>query len=145
MSSGSTDEGEIDVIAPQPVSGKRKSFMVPMDNNNLADDAKCVARIRIQALSKSGVPIQGAQDESEEFWIENGEETIASPPDRGQRICHLDEIRFRSTPQVWQEVRGPRSGLGCEEGQRLQPSLDEQRSRRPGPQPAAHRIGAERP
>ena len=93
----STDEGDIDVIAPQHVSGKRKSFMVPMANNNLDDDEKCVARIRIQALSKSGVPIQGAQDESEEFWIENGEEITAPPPDRGQRIRHLDEIRFRST------------------------------------------------
>ena len=104
----STDEGEIDVIAPCLFSGKRKSFMIPMDNNNLDDDEKCVARIRIQALSRSGVPIQGAQDESEEFWIENGEEITAPPPDRSQRVRHLDEIRFRSTHKSGKkyEVRG---------------------------------------
>lgn len=92
-----TDEGEIDVIAPQAIGASRKSFMVPMDDNNLDEDEKCVARIRIQALGKNGVPIQDANDESEEFWIENGEEITQPPPDRGQRLRHLDELSFRAT------------------------------------------------
>lgn len=92
-----TEEGETDVIAPQSATAKRASFMVPMADNNLDADEKCVARIRIQALAKNGVPIQGARDESEEFWIENGEEITAPPPDRGQRLRHLDELIFRTT------------------------------------------------
>ncbi|WP_417385610.1 protein kinase domain-containing protein [Gimesia sp.] len=91
------DEGEVDVIMPQALSGKRVSFMVPIADNNLDDDEKCVVRIRIQALNKNGVPLQDASDESEEFWIENGEEITPPPPDRGKRLRHLKEVAFRAT------------------------------------------------
>eukprot|EP00913_Durusdinium_trenchii_P028516 g26744.t1 len=91
------EEGEVDVIMPQALSGKRKSFMVPIADNNLDDDEKCVVRIRIQALNKNGVPLQDASDESEEFWIEHGEEITPPPPDRGKRLRHLKEVSFRAT------------------------------------------------
>lgn len=93
----SEEEGEVDVITPQALPGKRKSFMVPIADNNLDDDEKCVARIRVQALNKNGVPLQDASDESEEFWIENGEEITPPPPERGKRLRHLREVSFRAT------------------------------------------------
>lgn len=93
----SEDEGEVDVISPQSLAGKRKSFMVPIADNNLDDDEKCVVRIRIQALNKNGVPLQDASDESEEFWIENGQEITEPPADRGKRLRHLKEVSFRAT------------------------------------------------
>lgn len=93
----SEDEGEVDVITPQSLSGTRKSFMVPIADNNLDDDEKCVVRIRIQALNKNGVPLQDASDESEEFWIENGQEITQPPPERGKRLRHLKEVAFRAT------------------------------------------------
>jgi DNA phosphorothioation-dependent restriction protein DptH len=93
-----TEEGnEIDVIAPQTATAKRKSFKVPVSENNLEADEKCVARIRIQVLGKNGTPIQGAQDDSEEFWIETGTVTTPPPPEKGRRLRHLDELTFRST------------------------------------------------
>ena len=93
-----TDEGtEIDVITPQTATAKRKSFKVPVADNNLDPDEKCVAIIRIQVLGKNGTPIQNAQDESEEFWIENGQITTPPPPEKGRRLRHLDELRFRAT------------------------------------------------
>jgi DNA phosphorothioation-dependent restriction protein DptH len=91
------EEGEVDVITPQAVPAKRKSFSVPVADNFLDEDEKCVARIRIQAVNKSGIPIPGAVDESEEFWIENGQEITETPADRGKRIRHLREISFRAT------------------------------------------------
>lgn len=94
-----TQDGvEMDVIAPQTLPAKRKSFMVPMVDNNLDDDEKCIARIRIQALAKGGTPILNAQDESEEFWIENGQEAELEPAsDRGKKLRHLDDLAFRAT------------------------------------------------
>ena len=92
------DQGETDVIAPQSVGAKRASFMVPMSDNNLDDDEKCVVKIRLQALNENGVPIPDAQDESEEFWVENGE--IVQPEggaERGHRLRHLEELFFRVT------------------------------------------------
>jgi len=89
------DQGEVEVITPQFISGKRKSYKVPMAENNLADDEKCVAIIRVQGLTKTGMPISDAKDESEEFWIEKGEDFEELPPERTQRIGHLDEVRFR--------------------------------------------------
>jgi len=68
-----------------------------MADNNLEDDEKCVARMRIQAVSKTGSPLPSASDESEEFWIENGEEFTAPPTERGACIRHLDELSFRVT------------------------------------------------
>lgn len=91
------EQGDIDVIPPQSITAKRASFMVPMSDNNLEPDEKCVARIRIQAVNKSGAPISGGDDESEEFWIENGEEITAPPSDKGSRLRHLDELSFRVT------------------------------------------------
>ena len=85
------------MISPVSVPGKRKSYMVPMADNNLEDDEKCVARIRIQAVNKNGVPLQDASDESEEFWIENGTEITPPPADRGKRLRHLKEVSFRAT------------------------------------------------
>lgn len=93
----SEDGSEADVIAPQSIGSKRKSFMVPIADNNLDQDEKCVARIRIQGFSKGGTPILGAMDESEEFWIENGEEFAPPPVDRGRRLRHLDELSFAAT------------------------------------------------
>lgn len=94
-----TQDGvEMDVIAPQTLPAKRKSFMVPMVDNNLDEDEKCIARIRIQALAKGGTPILNAQDESEEFWIENGQEAEPeAATERGKKLRHLDELAFRST------------------------------------------------
>jgi DNA phosphorothioation-dependent restriction protein DptH len=91
------EEGEVDVITPQAIPAKRKSFLVPLADNFLDDQEKCVARIRIQAVNKSGIPIPGASDVSEEFWIENGQEITEPPADRGKRIRHLREISFRAT------------------------------------------------
>lgn len=91
------EQGDIDVIPPQSITAKRASFMVPMSDNNLEPDEKCVARIRIQAVNKSGAPISGGDDETEEFWIENGEEITAPPTDKGSRLRHLDELAFRVT------------------------------------------------
>lgn len=91
------EQGDIDVIPPQSITAKRASFMVPMSDNNLEPDEKCVARIRIQAVNKSGAPISGGDDETEEFWIENGEEITAPPTDKGSRLRHLDELSFRVT------------------------------------------------
>lgn len=94
-----TQDGvEMDVIAPQTLPAKRKSFMVPMADNNLDEDEKCIARIRIQALAKGGTPILNAHDESEEFWVENGQEAEPEPAsERGKKLRHLDELAFRST------------------------------------------------
>lgn len=93
-----TEDGEeIDVISPQSANARRKSFMVPMAENNLGEDEKCVARIRLQAVSRTGTPIPDAHDTSEDFWIENGEEFVAPPPERGTRIRHPDELAFRAT------------------------------------------------
>ena len=97
------DQGDIDVIPPQYVSAKRKSFSVPISDNNLDDDEKCVATIRIQCLSKSGMPIQDANDESEQFWIEKGEDIEDQPTERGQRIRHLDELPFNVMYQTGKE------------------------------------------
>ncbi|MCK4625183.1 MAG: DUF87 domain-containing protein [Phycisphaerae bacterium] len=91
------EEGELDVIPPQSIGAKRKSFMVPMADNNLEKDEKCVARIQIHAVSKTGSPLPNAVDESEEFWIENGEEFTPPPAERGTSIRHLDELSFRVT------------------------------------------------
>lgn len=91
------DQGDIDVIPPQSITAKRASFMVPMADNNLEADEKCVARIRIQAVNKSGAPISEGHDETEEFWIENGEEITSPPSEKGSRLRHLDEILFRVT------------------------------------------------
>jgi len=99
-----TEEGnEIDVIAPQTATAKRKSLKVPVSENNLEVGEKCVARIRIQVLGKNGTPIQGAEDDSEEFWIETGTVTTAPPPDKGRRLRHLDELTFRSTYKTGKE------------------------------------------
>lgn len=99
-----TEEGnEIDVITPQTATAKRKSFKVPVADNNLDLDEKCVARIRIQVLGKNGTPIQNAQDESEEFWIENGQVAAPPPPEKGRRLRHIDELRFRSTYKTGKE------------------------------------------
>lgn len=99
-----TEEGtEIDVIAPQTATAKRKSFKVPVADNNLEPDEKCVARIRVQVLGKNGTPIQGAQDDSEEFWIENGTIATPPPPEKGRRLRHLDELTFRSTYKTGKE------------------------------------------
>jgi hypothetical protein len=89
------DQGEVDVIPPQYVAAKRKSFSVPMAENNLDEDEKCVAVIRIQGLSKTGVPIPEAGDESEDFWVEKGADIEVVPPEKSQRIQHLDEVLFR--------------------------------------------------
>jgi DNA phosphorothioation-dependent restriction protein DptH len=90
------DEGEIDVIPPQFVSAKRKSFAVPIDENTLAEDEQSVVVVRIQALTKTGLPFHDASDDSEEFWVENGEEIEEQPKERGERIRHLDEIHFNA-------------------------------------------------
>lgn len=91
------EQGDIDVIPPQSITAKRASFMVPMADNNLEPDEKCVARIRIQAVNKSGAPISDGHDETEEFWIENGEEITTPPSEKGSRLRHLDELMFRVT------------------------------------------------
>ncbi len=91
------DEGNIDVVPPQSIGARRKSFMVPIIDNNLDEDEKCVGRFRIQAISKTGSPLPDANDESEEFWIENGGEFTPPPAERGTRIRHLDELLFRVT------------------------------------------------
>jgi DNA phosphorothioation-dependent restriction protein DptH len=91
------DGSEADVIAPQSIGAKRKSFMVPIAENNLDPDEKCIAKIRIQAMAKGGTPILNAKDESEEFWIENGEEFDPPPIDRGKRLRHLDDLSFTAT------------------------------------------------
>ncbi|MBM3137540.1 MAG: DUF87 domain-containing protein, partial [Chloroflexi bacterium] len=95
----STDGSESDVISPQVVPVKRKSFMVPMADNNLEADEKCIVRVRIQALTKGGTPISDAVDETEEFWVQNGEEiTDGDPPaERGKRIRHIQEHFFLAT------------------------------------------------
>ena len=90
----SQDEGEVDVIPPQSVSAKRKSFKVPIDQHNLGDDEQCVAVIRVQALTKKGLPFEDASDETEAFWIEVGDEIDDTPAERSTRIRHLDEIGF---------------------------------------------------
>src|SRR5690606_5047922 len=102
------DQGEVDIIPEQFVSAKRKSFAVPIDENDLGDDEQCVAVIRVQPLRKNNLPFHNdestsddgttelVQDESEEFWIEKGEEIEEPPKERGQRIRHLDEIQFLS-------------------------------------------------
>lgn len=92
----SQDEGEVDIIPTQSVSAKRKSFKVPIEQHNLGDDEQCVAVIRIQALTKKGLPFEDAADETEEFWIEVGDEIDDTPPERGTRIRHLDEIGFQA-------------------------------------------------
>jgi hypothetical protein len=69
----------------------------------LERDEKCVARIRIQVLGKNGTPVQGAQDDSEEFWIENGTIATPPPPEKGRRLRHLDELTFRSTYKTGKE------------------------------------------
>lgn len=91
------DGSEADVIAPQSIGAKRKSFMVPIAENNLDPDEKCIAKIRIQAMAKGGTPILNASDQSEEFWIENGEEFDPPPIDRGKRLRHLDDLAFTAT------------------------------------------------
>ena len=91
------DGSEADVIAPQSIGVKRKSFMVPIADNNLDSDEKCIAKIRIQAFSKGGTPILNASDESEEFWIENGEEFDQPPSEKGKRLRHLDDLSFNAT------------------------------------------------
>ncbi|MDB5776785.1 MAG: ATP-binding protein [Herbaspirillum sp.] len=91
------DGAEADVIAPQSIGAKRKSFMVPIADNNLDADEKCIARIRIQCLAKGGTPILNAVDVSEDFWIENGEEFAPPPVDKGTRLRHLDELSFMAT------------------------------------------------
>lgn len=99
-----TEEGnEIDVVAPQTATPKRKSFNLPVSENNLEQDEKCVARIRIQVLSKNGTPIQDALDDSEEFWIETGTVVMPPPPEKGRRLRHLDELMFRSTYKTGKE------------------------------------------
>ena len=94
------DQGEIDVIPPQYVSGKRRRFRVPIEQNNLDEGEKIVARIRVQALGKTGTPIADGQDESEEFWIDNKGEIEIPPPERGQRIRHLDELTFQTVRET---------------------------------------------
>ena len=91
------DGSEADVIAPQSIGAKRKSFMVPIADNNLDADEKCIAKIRIQAFSKGGTPILNACDESEDFWIENGEEFEQPPAEKGKRLRHLDDLSFHAT------------------------------------------------
>lgn len=90
------DQGEIDVIPPKLVAAGRKSFKVPIDENGLGEDEQCVAVIRIQALTKKGLHFEDARDESDEFWIEQGEEIEETPEERGTRVRHLDEIQFLS-------------------------------------------------
>lgn len=90
------DQGEIDVITPKVVAATRKSFKVPIEENSLGEDEQCVAVIRIQALTQKGLPFEDAQDESEPFWIEQGEEIEETPQERGTRVRHLDEIQFLS-------------------------------------------------
>lgn len=97
------DQGEIDVIPEQYASAKKKSFSVPIEENDLGDDEQCVAVIRVQPLRKNGLPFHEedeqsslVEDESEEFWIEKDEVVDDLPPERGQRIRHLDEIQFAS-------------------------------------------------
>lgn len=92
------DGSETDVVSPLSVPAKRKSFMVPMADNNLDVDEKCIVRIRIQALTKGGTPILDAADESEEFWVQNGEEiTDGGTSERGKRLRHLCEHFFQAT------------------------------------------------
>ncbi len=92
------DGSETDVVSPLSVPSKRKSFMVPMVDNNLDVDEKCIVRIRIQALTKGGTPILNANDESEEFWVQNGEEiTDGGTSERGKRLRHLSEHFFQAT------------------------------------------------
>ena len=101
----STDDGgDVEVTPTQTITARRKSFMVPMSDNNLDDDEKCVVRIRIQVLSKSGTSIASASDESEEFWIENGTEIIETPPSRTARLRHRDELRFRTAHRTGKKV-----------------------------------------
>jgi len=97
------DQGEIDVIPEQYVSAKRKSLKVPLEDNNLGDDEQCVAVIRVQPLRKNGLPFHSEDetgdlihDESEEFWIEKGDEIEEPPKERGRRIRHLEELQFLS-------------------------------------------------
>ena len=97
------DQGEIDIIPEQYVSAKRKSLKVPLEDNNLGDDEQCVAVIRVQPLRKNGLPFHDEgeagdfiQDESEEFWIEKGDEIEEPPKERGRRIRHLEELQFLS-------------------------------------------------
>lgn len=92
------DGSETDVIVPQSVPSKRKSFMVPIADNNLDIDEKCIVRIRIQALTKGGTPILDAADDSEEFWVQNGEEIIdGGTSERGKRLRHICEHFFQAT------------------------------------------------
>lgn len=98
------DQGEIEVIPTQFVASNRKSFQVPISENNLGDDEQCIALIRIQALNRNGLPFHAANDESEEFWIAQGQEIEETPSDRGQRIRHLDEIRFNAVYATGKQV-----------------------------------------
>ena len=91
------DGSESDVISPQLLARSRKSFKVPIADNNLEPDESCIVRIRIQALTKGGTPILNASDESDDFWIQPGE--ISPPPEkeRGKRLRHICEHYFQST------------------------------------------------
>lgn len=92
------DQGDMDVTPPRYLSAKKRSFMVPLEENFLEEDERCVARIKIQAtMSKGGMPVPDAEDESEEFWIEKGKEFEDPPADKGDRLRHLDELMFRTT------------------------------------------------
>ncbi|MEQ8636398.1 protein kinase domain-containing protein [Gimesia maris] len=93
------DDGDVDVITPVSIPKKRMSFMIPMENNNLEDDEKCVARIRLVALDNNGIPIQNANDESTDFWIEQGDDESETAPtsDRAKKLRHLKEVYFRAT------------------------------------------------
>lgn len=98
------DLGEVDVIPPRTVARTKRTFMVPMADNTLEDE-RCVACIRLEALmERGGFPIPGANDESEEFWVENGGETPPPPPDRGARIRHLDDLRFDAVYHTGKEL-----------------------------------------
>ncbi|MGD9685484.1 MAG: ATP-binding protein [Desulfobacter sp.] len=91
------DGSESDVINPQLLAKTRKSFKVPIADNNLEPDESCIVRIRIQALTKGGTPILNACDDSDDFWIQPGEIPPPAEKERGKRLRHICEHYFQAT------------------------------------------------
>lgn len=91
------DGSESDVISPQLLARSRKSFKVPITDNNLDPDESCIVRIRVQALTKGGTPIVNACDESDDFWIQPGEIPPPAEKERGKCLRHICEHYFQAT------------------------------------------------
>lgn len=91
------DSSESDVISPQLVGRNRKSFKVPMAENNLDADESCIVRIRIQVLTKGGTPILNACDETDDFWIQQIDELPIPEKERGKSLRHFSEHFFQAT------------------------------------------------